>query len=47
MKTITLNFRKHIGDAGYGSLFRWIWRVRNRFYFLGYWTQFMIVEWKF
>ena len=47
VKTITLNFRNHIGDGGYGFLFRYTWRVRSRIYIKGYWTPFMIVDWKF
>jgi len=47
MKTITINFRNHIGDGGYGELFRYTWRVRDRIYIKGYWTPFMIVNWKF
>ena len=49
MKTyysLSLSFRNHIGDGGYGTLFRWNWRVRNRLYIHGVWTPFMIVSWK-
>ena len=47
MKLIGLSFRKHIGDGGYGLLFRWTWRVRTRIYIKGFWTPFMIVDYKF
>ena len=47
MKTITLNFRKHKGDGGYNWFTGWTWVVRNRVYFKGYWTPFMIVDYKF
>ena len=47
MKAITLNFRKHKGDGGYGFFFRYTWRVRNRIYIKGIWTPLMIVHYKF
>ena len=47
MKTLTINFNTHIGDGGYGLLFRWTWRVRNRVYLFGIPTPFMVVNWKF
>jgi hypothetical protein len=47
MKTITLNFRKHIGDGGYFWLTGWTWVVRKRIYIKGYWTPFMICDYRF